>query len=165
MRIPVQPLSAETTYSQWDWCTFLSERFPIELMEIYCRKACVLKEKGIQSARILSKVRSWRGCYTAFCWLTAVVEHIDQNILALFVFQRNKMELYLLCVSFPRYSFLPWSIAHRWGSIDYLVVSVCVWVGEFRVSVCMCGCICMWSLSHALASMGNHCVGFLIHQL
>lgn len=57
--------------------------------------------KGLQSARILFRVKSCRGCRTAFCPLTVVVEHIDQNILALFVFQRNKMELYLLCVSFP----------------------------------------------------------------
>lgn len=107
------------------------------------------QRKGIQSARILSQVRCCQGCYIAFCSLTVVVEHIDQNILALFVFQRNKMELHLLCVAFPHCSFMPWSMAHRWGSIDYLVV--CVWVGGVRVSVCVC--VHVWVYLYVISLM------------
>lgn len=82
--------------------------------------------KVIQSGGILSKVRCCQRCYSAFCAPTVVVEHIDQNILTLFVFQRNKTELHLLWVLFPDCSAVPWSMANRWGIIDYLLVCVCL---------------------------------------
>lgn len=83
------------------------------------------QRKGIQSAEILYKVRRCQGCYTAFCSLT-VVEHIDQNILTLFVFQRNKMELHFLCVcSLTFHSCLDRCLTE--GGTDHLFV--CEWVG------------------------------------
>ena len=46
------------------------------------------QRKGIQSAK--NSLQGGDAVKAAFCSLTVVVEHIDQNILALFVFQRNK---------------------------------------------------------------------------
>lgn len=104
------------------------------------------QRKVIQSARILSKVRCCQRCYTTFC--AVVVQHIDQNILTLIVFQRNKMDLHLLWVLFPDYSVLPWLMANRWGSIDYLVVCVCL---------CVRGCIRMCSLSYTCLHGKSQC--------
>lgn len=86
------------------------------------------QRKGIQSAEILYKVRRCQGCYTAFCSLT-VVEHIDQDILTLFVFQRNKMELHFLCVcSLTFHSCLDRCLTEEEALITYLCASG--WVRE-----------------------------------
>lgn len=104
------------------------------------------QRKGIQSAEILYKARRCQGCYTAFCSLT-VVEHIDQNILTLFVFQRNKMELHFLCVcSLTFHSCLDRCLTE--GGTDHLFV--CEWVGGLERACVLWGfffCCPMWFLS------------------
>lgn len=70
-----------------------------------------------------------------------VAEHTDQNILTLFVFQRNKIELYLLCVLFPSL-FIPVMIdgsqmGKHWLPVR-MCVSVCVHKNEFIASTRGC---------------------------
>lgn len=109
--------------TQWRWCTFLSESFPIDLLAIHCKKRLVVvlrsKKRYSECKNSLSKVRRCQSCYTAFCSLTGVVEHVDQNIFTLFVFQRNKMELHLLC-------FRPSVCTPALTKVIWICVRVCV---------------------------------------
>lgn len=53
-------------------------------------------KEGLQAARIFPQAAT-----QPFVQLTVDAVHIDRNILTLFVFERNKTKLYLLCVLFP----------------------------------------------------------------
>lgn len=103
------------------------------------------QRKGIQSAK--NSLQGGDAVKAAFCSLTVVVEHIDQNILALFVFQRNKNGAsFTLC--FVPSLFIPALIDGLGGGalISSLSVRVGRWV-VFRWSVPACAAAFVSSVS------------------
>ena len=139
--------------SKWDCCTLLSESFPIDLLAVNCiqkkkacccRCCCMLKEKVFRVQRILSKVEMLsRQPFVRWQLLLNILTKTSWHCLS---FREIKMELHLLCVSFPHYSFLPWSMAWGGALISSLSVRVGRWV-VFRWSVPACAAAFVSSVS------------------